>query len=50
MFFFFLILHNERDQELHQHHVNNFSKTFRVCGKGVILGLKMLHSHISLMD
>ena len=46
----FKILHNERDQKLHEHYISSFSKNIFVWGNWVILGQKIWHSHISLMD
>ena len=47
---FFKILHSERDQKLHEHYISGFSKNIFVWDNWVILGPKISHSHISLMD
>ena len=39
---FFEILHNERDQEVHENYINGFSGKKVILGKWAILGLKMV--------
>ena len=47
---FLKILHIERDQNVHERYITSFSKKVLVWSKWVILGPKMSHPHISLMD
>ena len=39
---FFEILHNERNQEVHENYVNSFSEKNIILGKWVILGLNIV--------
>ena len=46
-FFFFLILHNKRGQEVHRNYINGFSGKKFLQGKRVILGPKIMCRHNS---
>lgn len=44
---FFEMLHNEMDQDVHEHYIISFYEKTIVQGKFTILGLKIMHPHKS---